>query len=91
MERSYSEASGDIDSASEMESSSHIERWKRGKAHKPRLQYLPGHVNYTDSSLSREHFKLATMRSVRTRGKGGIGRTGVWCLNVHEKDLRPCN
>jgi len=34
------EARGDLDSASTMESSSFIERWKPGKAHKPRLECI---------------------------------------------------
>jgi len=36
--RGYNEACGDLYSASAMWNSSFIENWKRGKAHKPRLQ-----------------------------------------------------
>jgi len=36
--RGYNEARGDLDSASATESSSSIEMWKRGEAHKSQLQ-----------------------------------------------------
>jgi len=38
-----------------------------------------------------EHFEFAARRRVRARGRGGIGRAGVYVLSVREKDLGPCN
>jgi len=43
-----------------------------------RLQEITGHVNYTDRSLSREHFEFAARLRVRAKGRRGKGCACVY-------------